>query len=282
MSEVWPWKHNVSFIWKIHLKTLLTHEADFNELFPQFTNELDLYFSLFISSLMFFFTSSLSVHLKLVLLRLLYFNLNVSTFIIFSVSSAGTRRTPPLVCVGLVNKVLVIHSVLNRPSEIRRLIGAFRSQLTAQGGSLFRFLWADWGRGNSPWWSVNSSWGTWSIFSLGWYLMMLAVYLCQNTELFLVVLNSVWAGWTGSFHTIPQCHDEPGEPRRWCSEILTAEHSHYTLSVQNRPLTESRVWARLRMDPTDAKTEKMWRMRSAEGPTWRSNRQTEDLLLCSV
>lgn len=181
-------------------------------------------------------------HLKLLLLRLLYFN-----FI----------WHPPLcVCVELVNKVLVVQSELNRPSEIRRLIGAFRSPLTARGGSVFRFLWADWGRGNSPWWSVNSSRGTWSIFSLGWYLMMLAVYLCQNTELFLVVLNSVWAGWTGSFHTIPQCHDEPSGPRRWCSEILTAGSCRRsrTLTLYTECAEPSRVWARLRMDHTDART----------------------------
>lgn len=149
-----------------------------------------------------------------------------------------------------------------------------RSQL---GEDLYSVLWADWGRGNSPWWSVNSSWGTWSIFSLGWYLMMLAVYLCQNTELFLVVLNSVWAGWTGSFHTIPQCHDEPSGPRRWCSEILTAGSCRRsrTLTLYTECAEPSRVWARLRMDHTDARTKKMWGMKAAEGPTWRNNRQTD-------
>lgn len=63
--------------------------------------------------------------------------LTVSTFILFSVSSADIRHPPLCVCVELVNKVLVVQSELNRPSEIRRLIGAFRSPLTARGGSVF-------------------------------------------------------------------------------------------------------------------------------------------------
>lgn len=245
-----------------------------------------IWFSLFLFLPHVFYSSLLFLASFCVFLRItwsFYFSdfftltLTVSTFILFSVSSADIRHPPLCVCVELVNKVLVVQSELNRPSEIRRLIGAFRSPLTARGGSVFRFLWADWGRGNSPWWSVNSSWGTWSIFSLGWYLMMLAVYLCQNTELFLVVLNSVWAGWTGSFHTIPQCHDEPSGPRRWCSEILTAGSCRRsrTLTLYTECAEPSRVWARLRMDHTDARTKKMWGMKAAEGPTWRNNRQTD-------